>query len=133
MKKPLITKALLKDKRFYFSIKNFKEKFNEKFKDKKSVGIDGIKAEDFHLNLDEVSKNVSKKILSGRYRFSPLLEVLKPKVRNKSPRVLGVPTIRDQITLSCLKDYLHANFDECVNRKLPDSYIYEINKEVEKS
>ena len=127
----LKTKSKLRDKRFYFSKIHYEYIFLDKFLAKKSIGIDGVKAAVFYEDIKAESSRVSKKIKTGAYKFSPLAEILVSKGRNKAPRILGLPTIRDQVTLSCLKDYLHANFEKCINRDLPDSYVYKMNKKID--
>lgn len=101
--------------------------FNKKIKKSKSKGIDKISLIDFETNLDNNIKTISRKVLNGSYKFSPYLELLKLKGRNKSPRVISIPTIRDKVVLLALKEILHSIFHKDVNRHQPNSYIKKIS------
>ena len=70
--------------------------------------------------------NIQTKCLQGNYRFSPYLENLKSKGKDKKPRVISIPTVRDRIVLLALKELLVKIFPECVPKKLPNTYINEI-------
>ena len=60
------------------------------------------------------------------YNFSPYLEKLISKGRNKAPRVISIPTIKDRIVLYALKEVLHELFPECVNTELVNKKIKDI-------
>ncbi len=110
----------------YFNEQYLEQLFNEKLRDSKAKGIDKLNANSF-LNTKEGSISIIvKKTLDSSYRFSPYIEILKLKGRNKFPRIISIPTIRDRLTLLVLKEILHDSFPESVNRKLPNSYIREI-------
>ncbi|MFA6101396.1 MAG: reverse transcriptase domain-containing protein [Victivallaceae bacterium] len=111
-----------------FSEATLRQIYNDKIFEKKSAGLDGIDCELFEKNKDTIFATVCRKIDKGTYAFTPYSEVQLSKGRGKPPRILALPTLRDQLTLSCLKEYLHANFEKSVNRKLPNSYIFELNK-----
>lgn len=100
------------------------EKF-ESFKQKK------IKNSNENLYQEQI-KVIHNKCRSGEYKFAPYLEKLQSKGRGKEPRVIGIPTVRDRIALYALKEILSTKFDDCVRRKLADTYIYEIKKILEK-
>jgi len=100
--------------------------FKAKIVNKRSRGSDGMSATGFEKNLDVHVDSINRKILVGSYKFSPYVELQVSKGRGKAPRILSVPTIRDQVALSALKEHLHAKFSSCVNRKLPTSYIFKL-------
>lgn len=112
----------------YFEIKYLKNLFVKKIKKSKSKGIDKITIDVFEKKLDENLNLIIKKVLNNTYKFSPYLEILKLKGRNKTPRVISIPTIRDKIVLLAIKEILHKTFDKDVNRKLPNNYIKDIKK-----
>ncbi len=62
------------------------------------------------------------------YKFSPYVEIIKPKGRDKVPRVISVPTVRDRIVLYALKKILDSAFNDCIRRKLANTYIVDIQK-----
>ncbi|WP_299107191.1 reverse transcriptase domain-containing protein [uncultured Tenacibaculum sp.] len=53
---------------------------------------------------------------------------MKLKGRNKIPRAISIPTIRDRVVLLALKEYLHEFFSDQVNRKRPNAYVKDIKK-----
>lgn len=116
----------------FLELNYLKELFNKKIKRSKSKGIDKISAEKFEEDLDKHLNYIIDKFKSGAYNFSPYLELLKLKGRNKFPRVISIPTIRDKLVLLIIKEILHEKFDSSVNRKLPNSYIREIKNFLKK-
>lgn len=112
----------------YFELEYLKELYTRKIKKSKSKGIDKVSIETFEKKLDENLNIIIRKVLDETYIFSPYLEILKLKGRNKIPRVISIPTIRDKIVLLTLKEILHDVFDTDVNRKLPNNYIKDIKK-----
>jgi RNA-directed DNA polymerase len=115
----------------YFSKKELNKLYILKYKDSRSKGIDKINCLNFKV-ASEI-KIISNKISNDNYKFSPYLEVLKLKGRNKNPRLISIPTLRDRLTLLSLKEYLHDKFPESVNRKLPNHYIKELKIYLSKS
>ena len=113
-----------------FTQRNLKSIFDDRIFSKDNAGVDGIHAHD--LNKKEAFEIIDRKVSAGTYHFTPYVEIQFPKGRGKPPRILGLPTVRDQTVLSTLKDYLHAVFPDSVNHKLPNSYIFELNKMIQK-
>lgn len=112
----------------YFNLDFLKELFQTKIKKSRSKGIDKISVVDFEKSLDENLNIITRKVLNGTYTFSPYLEILKLKGRNKFPRMISIPTIRDKMVLLIIKEILHSLFNESVNRKLPNNYIKDIKR-----
>lgn len=112
----------------YFELEYLKDIYTRKIKKSKSKGIDKISIEIFEKNLNENLSLIIRKILNETYSFSPYLEILKLKGRNKHPRVISIPTIRDKIVLLAIKEILHDAFQTDVHRKLPNNYITDIKK-----
>jgi hypothetical protein len=54
------------------------------------------------------------------------MEKLISKGRNKNPRVISIPTIKDRIVLYAIKEILHEIFPECVNNQLVNTKIKEL-------
>lgn len=99
--------------------------YRGKITHKASRGIDGTTLRDFVIEKEAVL--ISNKCISGSFRFSPYLQRLKLKGKGKPPREIAIPTIRDQLVLYVLKEYLHAVFTECVNTTLPNKNIRDIS------
>ena len=93
-----------------FSVESLKAIFNDKLKNKNVVGIDGLSSRRFQDDLDIHTKLISKKVLSGRYSFINYAEILVLKGREKYPRILSVPSLRDQLVLKALNSYLTSLF-----------------------
>ena len=109
-----------------FSNRNVKATFDGHLSNKAARGLDRIGINTFNKIKKEQFRLISKKCNRGTYKFTPYVEQLHSKGRGKAPRIISIATIRDRIVLSLLKDLLHSVFPECVNRKLPNSYIREI-------
>jgi retron-type reverse transcriptase len=69
---------------------------------------------------------ISEKCLLGKYSYSPYKESLILKGKNKFPRILSIPTVRDRIVLAALMDYLQEIFPESVEHRTPNAFIREI-------
>ncbi len=117
----------------YFDDNYLKELFRKKLVDSKAKGIDKKNSLHFEKNIDSEISIITRKVCNGTYNFSPFLEILKLKGRNKTPRVISIPTIRDRVVLLTIKEILHKVFADSVNRKLPNSYIRDIKKFIENS
>ncbi len=113
-----------------FTNRNLEKVFFYRIANKDNAGIDGIHSHD--LKKEESFEIINRKVQNGTYKFTPYAEIQLPKGRGKFPRIIALPTIRDQVVLSALKDYLHNVFSQNVNRKLANTYIYELDKEIQK-
>lgn len=103
--------------------KNIKKIYNNYIVNKPSIGIDGIGIKVFENNLDNELEIINRKILNKTYNFSFYKEKLISKGRNKNPRVISIPTIRDKITLKILFDtltkiYETELFNELIHTKV---------------
>lgn len=110
----------------YFNERNINDVFTKKIRHKKCKGIDRKSPETFISKKELEVQVICLKCKNGTFKFSPYLENLRLKGRSKFPRVISIPTVRDRIVLSILKDILHELYPECVNRKLPNQYISDI-------
>lgn len=109
-----------------FSIDQLAIYFNESIRASAGRGIDGVNGLSFSEGLEGKVKNLSKKISEQEYRYTSYLEVVKSKGRGKAPRVISKPTVKDKLVLFAIKEELHKLFEECVPRKLPNTYIRDI-------
>lgn len=112
----------------YFEIETLKELYNDRLISSKAKGIDKINSLSFNLQLDKELEIINKKILDGTYKFSVYIEKLKLKGRNKPPRIISIPTLRDRLVLLTIKEILHEQYPECINDKLPNRYIRDIKR-----
>ncbi|WMN07798.1 reverse transcriptase domain-containing protein [Marivirga arenosa] len=105
--------------------------YKEKLANSKAKGIDKKNSISFNKNFDSELSIIVRKINLGTYKFSPYVEKLKLKGRNKEPRLISIPTLRDRVVLLAIKEILHETFPNAVNRKLPNSYIRDVKKYLE--
>ncbi|MCX2680266.1 reverse transcriptase domain-containing protein [Galbibacter sp. EGI 63066] len=115
-------------KKEIFKKENLEELFKENFDTTKTKGIDKLNAIGFQNRKKELLNATERKIYDETYTFSPYVEVLKLKGRNKHPRIISIPTVRDRIILFAVKEYLHDLFPDSINKKLPNSFIRDIKK-----
>ena len=109
-----------------FGKRSIKKAYIDKIGKTGTRGIDGIGLKKFNQILKQELEIISSKCKRGTYKFSPYVEKLFSKGRNKKPRVISLPTIRDRIVLYLLKEILHQIFPDCVNRKIPNVNVREI-------
>ena len=112
----------------YFNTEYLKNLYQEKLANSRAKGIDKKNAIQFDNILDLEVDIIVRKINAETYSFSPFLEKLKLKGRNKVPRLISIPTLRDRIVLLAIKEILHEVFPNSINRKLPNSYIRDIKE-----
>jgi retron-type reverse transcriptase len=110
----------------FFNTKYLKALYKDKLSNSRAKGIDKINHLNFDKKLETELDIIVRKVNAGTYSFSPYIENLKLKGRNKAPRIISIPTLRDRLVLLTIKEMLHTAFPECVNRRLPNSYIRDI-------
>lgn len=111
-----------------FSYSNLETCFDKKVVKVKSKGIDKKSASYFKKDKNNELNILERKIKNNTFTFTPYLELLRVKRRDSNPRMLSLPTLRDRIVLSTLKEILHVDFADCVNKDLPNSFIRRIKK-----
>ncbi len=109
-----------------FSLDNVKKIYITKIYEKSSVGIDKITSEKFIKNLETNLSTINRKVLNGTYKFTAYRELLILKGRDKYPRVISIPTIRDKIVIEIIKQYLQQKVGNKLYAKIPQVLINEI-------
>jgi RNA-directed DNA polymerase len=112
-----------------FSPESLNTLFRERFALAPSKGIDRVNGFQFAPGSVQALTTASRKCLDGTYRFAPYLEKLQSKGRDKAPRVISIPTIRDRIVLHQLNKLLASVFPDCVPRTIANSYIRAITND----
>lgn len=69
---------------------------------------------------------ISTKCVYGHYRFAPYKEELVIKGRNKLPRCISIPTVRDRLVLGVLNKYLQEAYEISSIPYTPNSYVSDI-------
>jgi len=83
--------------------------FRELKRDRAS-GIDGVKAEEYEVNLKENLTRLVERLKSKSYRPQPVRRVYIPK-SDGSKRPLGVPAVEDKVVQLGIKKILEAIFE----------------------
>lgn len=115
--------------------KNFKEFiddkyllkiFYDKFQFSNDKGIDGKSANQLnvisHNNKINDFEWISNSLKNRNYKFNNYQQILINKGKNKYPRIVAKPTIRDKIVLYSIKEYFRINIKESI-RKQPNEVI----------
>jgi RNA-directed DNA polymerase len=100
--------------------------FETKFSTTSGKGIDRINGFQYSARSKNELAVASEKIIKGQFRFSPFLEVLRTKSRDKNPRLIGIPTVRDRVVLHQLNKFLAALYPERVPRNVASTYVREL-------
>lgn len=110
----------------FFNESYLKDLFDRSIRKKKGGGRDHLTPDKFFARFGNDFKIIAEKCLNGTYKFSYYNEKLLLKSRNKYPRVLSIPSIRDRLVLGVLNDYLSSVFADCVNHDVPNSLMSKI-------
>lgn len=109
-----------------FSPAELETVFKERFATTAAKGVDRLNGFQFAHSAANELVVASTKILAGQFRFSPFLEVLRPKTRDKPPRLIGIPTVRDRVVLHQLNKYLATLYPERIPKKVASTYVREL-------
>ncbi|WP_158161207.1 reverse transcriptase domain-containing protein [Grimontia hollisae] len=109
-----------------FQKENLKEIFSKHIVYSGATGIDNINQYTFRNQLDTQIEIISRKMIEGSYTFSKYKLKLITKGRNKSPREISIPTVRDRVALRALCNFLQNRFAESVKFILPQDLIKDV-------
>ncbi len=112
-----------------FSEENLKDVFINRTRYSSSVGLDRITSKNFENKLSTNISFIRKKIFNYTYKFTPYKEALILKGRNQNPRVISIPTIKDQLVIKLLSIFLQNHYDSFNKFKLSQTLISEIIKQ----
>lgn len=108
----------------YLTLETITDIFMSYIRRKNIIGIDNIDNTSFQKDITKHAFYISESI--NDYKFSPYMEKLISKGRQKNPRVISIPTIRDRIILYVLKEILHDQYPECVHAEIVNNRITEL-------
>ena len=91
-----------------------------------TTGLDRISRKAFENKLPIYLEDISRKVLNGTYKFTPYKEKLVLKGKDKNPRVISIPSIRDKVTLGVLKEIIFSCFQTELSYKIAQVLINEI-------
>ena len=76
-----------------------------------AAGVDHVTIEHYEKNLEENLKKLSADLKGGNYKPQPVRREYIPKPGRSEKRPLGIPTVRDRIVQTALKDLLEPIFE----------------------
>jgi len=76
-----------------------------------AAGVDHLTVKHYEKNLEENLKDLSRKLREDTYSPQPIKRKWIPKPGRKEKRPLGIPTVRDRIVQTALKDLLEPIFE----------------------
>ncbi|MFM5093222.1 reverse transcriptase domain-containing protein [Aeromonas rivipollensis] len=109
-----------------FAQENLKEIFSNHIVYSGATGIDNMNQYAFRKQLDSQVEIISRKMIDGTYTFSKYKLKLLTKGRNKAPREISIPTVRDRIALRAMCNFLQCRFADSVKFTLPQDVIKDV-------
>lgn len=76
-----------------------------------AAGVDHQTIEMFEQHLEENLSTLEKQLREGRYRPQPIRRVWIPKPGSREKRPLGIPTVRDRVVQTALRQVLEPIFE----------------------
>lgn len=109
---------------YYLTLESITDIFLLYIRRKNIIGIDNIDNNSFQKDIVGNAQHIRESI--NDYSFSPYMEKLISKGRQKNPRIISIPTIKDRIVLYILKEVLHNIYSECVHAEIVNNRITEL-------
>ncbi len=97
---------------------------------KRVVGIDKITNEVFESRLDKNIELIVNKTQNNSYNYSFYKAKLILKGRDKCPRIISMPTIRDRLALKALSILLFLVYENEIKYKLVQSILSDIKQKM---
>lgn len=117
----------------HFSIEKLKETFSEHIVYSRATGIDNLDQHAFRSQLEEQVEILNRKAIAGNYRFTKYKLKLVSKGRNKVPREISIPTVRDRIALRSLCNFLTEIYQGSIGFELPQNIIKKVKNDLNNS
>lgn len=115
----------------HFSKKNLKRIFTDYIAYSGATGIDNLDQYAFRAQLDDQVEILSRKMKAGTYQFTKYKLKLVSKGRNKVPREISIPTVRDRIAMRAICDFITERFKSGLVMELPQDVIKRVKKAVD--
>jgi len=78
---------------------------------KKAAGVDHVTPEDYARELRKNIRQLAKELQSESYAPRPVRRCWIPKLGSKEKRPLGIPTVRDRVVQTALRDVIEPIFE----------------------
>lgn len=112
----------------FFSEEHLSTYFEDNLITRNGGGRDGMSPKVFwEIYADQINI-IAKKCQEGSYKFATYNELLFLRGKDKLPRIISVPTVRDRLVLGVLNEFLQNKFPEAVCHDVPNQYIDRILK-----
>ena len=114
----------------HFSKKNLEKIFDDHIVYSGATGLDNLDQYAFRKQLNNQVEILSRKANAGTYKFTKYKLKLVSKGRNKVPREISIPTVRDRIALRALCDFLGAHYRKTISFELPQNIVKRVKSDV---
>ena len=115
----------------YFSFDTLSLIYTTYLQYKRTVGIDKMSTEVFEVKINKHINTILKKVSTNSYEYSFYKAKLILKGRDKLPRVISIPTIRDRLTLKTLSLLLFELYKSEIKFKLVQTIISDIKEKLD--
>jgi RNA-directed DNA polymerase len=93
------------------SLGNLKSAFSQVRHNQGSAGVDRVTIGMFEAHLEENLQRLSESLKEGRYSPQAIRRVWIPKPGSREKRPLGIPTVRDRVVQTALRNVLEPIFE----------------------
>jgi RNA-directed DNA polymerase len=93
------------------SLRNLRSAFAQVKANDGSAGVDRVTIGMFEAHLEENLQSLSEQLKEGRYRPQAIRRVWIPKPGSREKRPLGIPTVRDRVVQTALRNVLEPIFE----------------------
>jgi RNA-directed DNA polymerase len=93
------------------SLANLRSAFTQVKRNRGSAGVDRVTIESFEASLESNLERLSKSLREGTYRAQAIRRVWIPKPGSREKRPLGIPTVRDRVAQTALRNVLEPIFE----------------------
>jgi RNA-directed DNA polymerase len=93
------------------SLRNLKSAFSQVRRNQGSAGVDRVTIGMFEAHLEENLQRLSESLKEGRYSPQAIRRVWIPKPGSREKRPLGIPTVRDRVVQTALRNVLEPIFE----------------------
>src|SRR5262249_25787535 len=93
------------------SLANLRSAFAQVKRNRGGAGVDRVTIGRFEATLESNLECLSKSLREGSYRAQAIRRVWIPKPGNREKRPLGIPTVRDRVVQTALRNVLEPIFE----------------------
>jgi RNA-directed DNA polymerase len=94
-----------------YAPRNLAAAFAQVKRNKGSAGVDHVNIAEFEAHLEENLERLHEQLRTGTYRPQPVKRTYIPKLGSTQMRPLGIPTVRDRVVQTALRNALEPIFE----------------------